>query len=272
MLACGTECQPTRILREIQLFASSTRPARVSTDVGDGFVKGMGNPQGDGVLTAELVAAELGRWFGLAIPPFAIVPECEITIPMSGHHLNMSPPLFFSKAVDGIPRDGSDVFLKLLAKPSDISRLIVFDTWIRNKDRYVEGSENSDNLLYVRSARRGKFELVPIDHTHAFIEVDFETELPGEDLIADETVYGNFPEFAPFITAESVSDAIEDLRALDPLFVGQCVNAVPRQWGLSQIQRGQLVELICERAKYVVESLPAKLVAAPILPWVGGRK
>ena len=226
MVACGQYCQPTEVLREIELFPTSTRPARVDTDDGEGFIKGLGNPAGLTALISELVAAELGTWLGLQIPQFAIVRRCDIQIQMLQHHGQILPPMFFSKAVDGTPRDGSDLFLNRLRRPSDVARLIVFDTWIRNGDRYLQGSENSDNLLYVRSSEARKYDLVPIDHSHCFVEIDFETELPGPELVNDNAVYGLYPEFRSHITTESVAEAIDDLSRLDRGFVEECVNLV----------------------------------------------
>lgn len=269
-LACGTECRPAIITREIQLFPSSCRPAKVATDVADGFIKGLGNPQGPSTLISELLAAELGTWFGLKIPPFAVVANCPIQIHMLQHHGYIQPPVFFSKAIDGMPRDGTDVFLRRLRRPSDVARLVVFDTWIRNNDRFVEGAENSDNLLYSVSQERGQYEIVPIDHSHCFTDQQFEIDLPAglAQLTTDSRIYGRYPEFIPLITADAVDSALADLAQLDPEFVNECVNALPAQWGLPSALRQPLVDLICERADFVVGNLRGGLID-PALPFNG---
>lgn len=271
MLACSTVFQPTRIEREIELFESSTRPARVATNAGDGFLKGMGNPQGTTALISELIAGELGVWFGLSIPPFAVVNHCQIEIPMRNHHLTMAPPMFCSKAVEGIPRDGSDTFLKRLLRPEDVSKLVVFDTWIRNSDRYSEDMHNSDNLLYVTENKGRKYSLVPIDHSHCFVGIDFETDLPSPQFVIDPEVYGLFPEFAPFIKTGHVADALERLDGLEPDFVQECVNSIPAQWLASAAVKENIRNFICDRAKYVVETLAIKLVPDPQLPGMGNN-
>jgi len=270
VLACGAECQPTTITREIQIFPSSCRPAKVATDKAEGFIKGLGNPQGPSTLISELLAAELGTWFGLKIPPFAVVTDCPIQIPMLQHHGYIQPPVFFSKAIDGTPRDGTNAFLRRLQRPSDVARLVVFDTWIRNNDRYVEGAANSDNLLYALSTEKGRYELVPIDHSHCFTDQEFEIDLPAATaaLITDDRIYGRYPEFTPFITAEAVDSALDDLKALDREFVCECVNALPAEWGLPAILRDPLVDLICGRAAFVVGNLRNGLVD-PGLPFNG---
>jgi hypothetical protein len=270
VLACGAECQPTTITREIQIFPSSCRPAKVATDVADGFIKGLGNPQGPSVLISELLAAELGTWFGLKIPPFAVVDNCPIQIPMLQHNGHIQPPVFFSKAIDGAPRDPGGAFLPRLRRPSDVARLVVFDTWIRNNDRYVEGSENSDNLLYAPSDEKGRYDVVPIDHSHCFTDQEFEIDLPERlvDLTRDDRIYGRYPEFIPFITAEAVDAALGDLARLDSDFVNECVNTLPPEWGLSLGLRQPLVDLICGRAGFVIDTLRDALID-PTLPFDG---
>ena len=270
VLACGAECRPATITREIQSFPSSCRPAKVGTDVADGFIKGLGNPQGPSALISELLAAELGTWFGLKIPPFAIVYRCPIQIPMLHHQGHIETPVFFSKAIDGTPRDASDVFLRRLRSPSDVARLVVFDTWIRNNDRYVDGAENSDNLLYAASPEKGRYELVPIDHSHCFTDQEIDVDLPDglAYLTTDDRIYGRYPEFIPFITHDAVDEALADLAQLDPQFVHECVNAIPAEWGLPAALRRPLVDLICGRAAFVVDNLRNGLVD-PVLPFNG---
>jgi hypothetical protein len=243
----------------------------VRTDAGNGFVKSIGNPQGDFTLASELVSAELGTWFGLKIPPFAVVSRCDINIPIGFSNQKFRPPLFFSMEIDGAPRDGGDTFLKRLFAPMDVAKLVVFDTWIRNADRHLDGTDNSDNLLYARSGSGRKYDIVPIDHSHCFINADLEAELPADEaMMADERVYGFFPEFGHFITNINVSLAVEKLATLDPGFVDECVNSVPREWGLGQQHKKDLADLICQRAKFVAETLPARLVNEPYWLGLGG--
>ncbi|TGT35715.1 HipA family kinase [Mesorhizobium sp. M8A.F.Ca.ET.165.01.1.1] len=265
MLSSGQHCQPKEVLREIELFASSTRPARVDTDAGEGFVKGIGNPQGCAALISELVAAELCAWFKLKIPSFAVIKECAIELPLVNWHGNMLPPLFFSRAVDGIPRDGSNTFLDKLTDVGDVARLVVFDTWIKNSDRFHMGQAKSDNLLFVPIGRQ-KFDLVPIDHTHCFVEIEFDGNPPTMAEICDPTVYGRFPEFDPYLTGKGVRSAIHHLASLDPNFVAEVVNSVPQEWDLDYQARQSLSELICRRAEYVVQTIEARLVAQPDIP------
>ena len=109
-LACGAICQPAEVRREVESFGSSTSPIRVDTDLGEGFLKSMGNPMGSAILVSELVSGELASWIGLKVPPFAIVNDCQIDLTMQRNGARMVPPMFFSRAVDGTPHDGGDTF------------------------------------------------------------------------------------------------------------------------------------------------------------------
>ena len=261
--------QPNIVLEELEKFPSSTQPAKVRTDAGIGFIKAANNPQGSISLASELIAAELGTWLGLSIPPFAILEECSLEISM-GTRL-MEGPFFFSAAVEAVPRDGTNRFLKRLCCPEDVSKLVVFDTWIRNADRYFEDNASSDNLLFQAIGKR-RFALVPIDHTHCFIDSDcFPSELYPDEVVKDDAVYGLFPEFEPFLNESHIAGAVEKLRSLESDFVQQCLNELPYQWGVTTRQKDALRNMVCSRAEYVVETLPRKLVDQPWMPGLGAE-
>ena len=268
MLACGKMCRPTKVLREVERFVSSTRVVLVETDAGLGYVKGMRNPHGAKALVSELVAAELGAWFGLSVPPFAIIENCDIEIRMKDWPYLMQPPLFFSKSVDGFPRDGSDAIISKIRNPGDISRLVVFDTWVRNTDRYSRGKmNNSENLLLVMNGNKEKYDLTPIDHTHCF----FEEVLPdglNEESVMDQSVYGDFPEFTPYLTRTAVGAALDRLSRLDRGFVNEIVYSIPPEWGLNASAARTLADFICRRAAFMVETMAEKIVKTPESPGI----
>ncbi|UVK43274.1 hypothetical protein BPNPMPFG_005052 [Mesorhizobium sp. AR07] len=249
----------------MQAFTSSASPIQVVTDVAPGFIKALNNPYGGAALIAELVAAELGTWLGLKVPPFAIIPECNIELVMRKNGQIMQGPLFFSMQVDGSPRDGTDIFLSKLRDRDDVAKLVIFDTWVKNWDRHGLADDNSDNLLFVRRGESRKYDLVPIDHAWAF-DADFPIASPQIDAIEETTVYGKFPEFDPYITHRSVANSLARLAQLDGAFVEEVVNSVPPQWGLGQQASASLMELICRRAEYVVKTIAVRLVDDPPIP------
>jgi hypothetical protein len=268
MLACGSACSPSKVLREIERFPSSTKPARVETDAGIGFVKGLRNPMGPQALVSELVAGELAHWLGLSVPPFAVIRKCDIELRMDGCPHLMEAPLFFSKQIDGFPRDGSDLIVSKVRAQGDIAKLVVFDTWVRNTDRYGSGMENSDNLFYSPGRRgRGKYDLVPIDHTHCFVD-EFPTDPLPQNVVEDPQVLGFFPEFRPYVNGRTVKAALDKLSTLERGFVEEIVNSVPREWGLGHASSRVLVDFVCRRAAFVVGTLTDKIVDDPVLPGI----
>jgi hypothetical protein len=261
MLQCGRVWQPTLVKRAIEPLQTSTRVVKVATDVGNGFLKGMGNPAGNVALATELVGGELAQWFGLKTPPFAVVPVSDIDIPMIGHGYMTHGPGFISKEIDGLTSDGGDVFLSKLSNPEDVSKIIIFDTWIRNADRCPPDPGNipfnRDNLFFTPEGR--KFHLVAFDHSHCFVETTLEDELGGAHLVEDEQIYGRFPEFAPYITADAVGAAVARLGQMTPATAKEIVDSVPAKWAVSIGTRAAWCDLICERAQRVAKYAPGKL-------------
>ncbi|WP_374939331.1 HipA family kinase [Mesorhizobium sp. NBSH29] len=228
----------------------------------------MGNPMGPATLISELVSGELAAWIGLKVPPFAIVDHCQIDLTMVKNGARMAPPMFFSRAVDGTPHDGGDTFLSRLREPGDVALLVIFDTWVRNWDRFFDGQGNADNLLYVKAEGRRKYDLVPIDHSSCFIgdDVDFPKGPAPKSWVLDPKIYGKFPAFDPYIDAKSVKRALQRLSQLERNFVLEVVNSIPAQWGLGLDAANSLADLICGRAEYVVNTISARLVDEPEIP------
>lgn len=263
MLRCGRDWQPVRIDRVIENFPTSTRVAKVATDAGIGFLKGMDNPAGNESLAMELVGTELAAELGLVVPPFAVVDVAEIEIP----RLDCEPvpfgPAFVSRELRGSPSDGGDTFLRKLTQPDHVALIVVFDTWVRNIDRcppvdYFDPEPRRDNLLFTPVGR--KFDLIAFDHTNCFVEEDLETGLQGPHFVEDERIYGLFPEFAPYLGERSITRAVAALRRIDPAVIREIVHSVPREWGPSKLVRDLWAARISERAARVADIVPDRLV------------
>jgi len=255
MLRCGANWRPTTVKRVIDTYPTSTRVAKVATDEGTAFLKGMGNPAGNESLATELVCGELAAWFGLRTPDFAILGVADIEIPLDGRGFVEFGPAFVSRELPGATGDGGNVFLSKISRPRDVAKLVVFDTWIRNRDRYPppddleEPPENRDNLFFTPNGR--KFDLVALDHSHCFVETTLEDELGGSHLLEDDRIYGAFPEFVPYLSHEAVALAARRLAEIDLGMVTEVVGSVPREWGVSAGLRDTWARLIFERAKRV---------------------
>ena len=253
MLYCGRNWRPLSVDRVVETFPTSTRVAKVDTDAGLAFLKGMGNPAGDGALASEIVAGELATLIGLRVPEFAVV-TLDLDIPMAGHGHMGRGPAFVSRVLAGAVGDGSDT--------------VLFDTWVRNFDRYPPdgefgGGPNWDNLFFEKLGR--KYELVALDHSHCFVQGDIETDLRDPSALEDDRIFGLFPEFAPFIDEASVTAAAEAISRVDAAAVWEIVASVPAAWGPTAAARAAWVDFIMARAALVAEAAPSRLLNQPRL-------
>lgn len=264
--------QPTTILRYIDSRESSTQVILVKTDLGDGYLKAMGNPEGEHVLACEWVGTQLARWFGLPTFRFGTVmvaADDELTFHRREKGRAKPGPAFISKADPGEPWGGTKRQLKRLANPGDVSRLVVFDTWIRNQDRYFVRPDNSirrntNNVFLSEDAPEGRFLLRAMDHSHAFPN--------GREIVArnlgpaqarDPTVYGLFPEFRPFLDRDVVRRAADRLRQMDATAAARVVDTIPREWDVSPDGRRTMTEFIGTRAEYLSAEVGPAQAARP---------
>lgn len=262
MLRCGTIWQPSKVDRVVETFPTSTRVAKVVTDQGTGFLKGMGNPAGTDSLACELVAAELAAWLGLRTPDFALMEIEGIEIPMHGGGVLAPGPAFITRSLQGTTGTPGDTFLKKLANADQVAKLVVFDTWIRNADRCppigaLDPTPNYDNQFFTPEGR--KFDLVALDHSHCFVETTLEDEIAGGHLAADERLYGYFPEFAPYLTDAALGSALDRLGTFDGAFAAEVVGSIPPQWEVTGAARSAWAKLMVERSWRVCDFAPGLL-------------
>lgn len=67
---------------------------------------------------------------------------------------------------------------------------------------------------------------------------------------------------------DHAASAIAQLATLNQHFVAQVVNSVPAEWGLGPRASQGLIDLICNRAAFVVDRLAPKLVSDPEIPGI----
>lgn len=247
-MATGNKWQPTRINRVNRVLGTSTKPLLAMTDAGAALVKYLGNPQGNDALVSELVAAQLANRVGLLTPEFAVVriPHIEVLDPFVDVQ---EGPAFFSRWEQAASLAPNSKLLAQLRAPSDVSLLVVFDTWIRNKDRFTGdpygGNFNYDNLLFKPDKR--KTQLLVIDHSHAFAETTLEGEITA-DWATEQNVYGLFNEFAPMLTRHDVQSALDTLCAVPIDEIRAICASAPPEWGFGGVLASRLGDLLVERA------------------------
>ena len=248
--------RPTEILRFIRGFDTGTEAVRVLTDVGDGYLKAMGNRGGEHCLACEWVATHLARWFKLPTFDFALIEVTDLDeIPLSSGTFARPGPAFITRAESGETWGGEETQLNRLINPLDISRLVVFDTWVLNCDRHAPGGRrrpNYNNVFLSEEAPEGHLLLKAMDHTHAFTcGADLTARIATLDQIRDPDVYGLFPAFRSMLDQDAFHQALDDLAGLPRQLVGEIVSSVPREWDVSPGARNALTELIVQRALYL---------------------
>lgn len=249
--------QPTTFLRFVKGLSTSTCTVEVVTDQGSGYLKALGNPSGPHALAKELVGSRLAQWFGLLTFEFALLSlteEDEIPLARGGRALPGAA--FIARTEEQRPWGGSAEELADLANPGDISRLMVFDTWTRNCDRYPADLNvrraNYDNVFLSVGTDGQTIVLKAIDHTHCFCcGEDLNQRTAAIERIQDVRIYGKFPGFLPYLDRDQVSQALDDLGALQRYEIEEIVGTVPAEWEVDQPAREALLELILRRATFI---------------------
>ena len=255
--------QPTRLVRVIESYDTSTGTTKVKTDRSLAYLKAVGNRQGPHVLAAEWVASQLARWFGLTVPDFAILrlpPEACFDLPRGA--TARPGPAFLSRHVDGRTWGGSEAELRMLENKSDITRLVVFDTWLRNCDRYpadlLARKPNYANVYLADTEQVARSRLLAIDHTHCFdCGRDFSERLAHIDRVRDERTYGLFPAFAGFVTPDQLIWCAAMLKGLARETVEGFVAGVPAEWEVDHRARAALAQFVHGRAGFIADRIGA---------------
>ena len=150
--------------------------------------------------------------------------------------------------------------------PQDVARLVVFDTWLLNCDRYSQpvGNPlqkpriNRNNVFLSEEAPEGQLVLKAMDHTHCFTcGAEWTSALAHIDRIQDGRLFGMFPEFRTFIGSDrsTVRQAAEKLRSLERGDVMSVVRTVPREWDVNAGALDALVNFILGRATFVAAEI-----------------
>ena len=245
--------QPTRFVRFEQAFDTSVGTSIVVTDAGKTYLKALGNRQGPHALACEWVGTRLADWLGLATFDYALLTLDENDeIPMPRGFRALPGPAFVTRAESGNSWGGDGKELETLANPSDISRLVVFDTWTRNCDRHSGGGRrvHHDNVFFSREgSSEESSRLIAMDHTHCFTcGRDLNASVAYIETVQDPQIFGLFPAFVPFADKAVVLTTCDRLREMTADVAQDFVASVPEAWEVSQGARIALRKFIVERA------------------------
>jgi len=254
--------KPTRFERYDRGYDTSMQTCRIVTDCGPAYIKAMGNPEGPHALACEWVGSLLARWFGLPTFDFNLMALTQSDeIPFLRGGCALPGPAFVTKAVPGHCWGGDARELRQVENTDDIAPLVVFDTWVRNCDRYPPDPRkrrpNWDNVFLAQEgAAPGKLRLIAIDHSHCFTCGRALTDRTGTiDRVKDERIYGLFPQFKPYVTRERTDAAVRRLSEVSSGVVNGVVSSIPSEWDVSEGARDSLKKLICERASFLADRI-----------------
>jgi hypothetical protein len=241
------------------------------TDAGEGYIKVMGNPEGEHALACELVGTLLARWFGLPTLEHHILRLEEADVfPLGNRGKAKAGPAFITRAIRANPWGGKARALRRLENPEDIARLVIVDTWLLNPDRYpripppssgAARKPNRNNVLLTHEGVEGRrLRLVAIDFSHAFTSGrELTRRLSEIQYVQDEGIYGLFCEFRPYVREEIVVAAARRLREVSERDAAETVAAIPTEWDVSAEARAALAELICRRARWLADRITDRL-------------
>jgi hypothetical protein len=254
-----TGWNPERIIRVVEAFPTGSSVVRVETEQGEGFLKALSNRTEPHNLVAELVGTRLARRMKLQTLEFAVIRlSTSDRIRLHDGRYAHAGSAFITRLEDGIPWGGSTEELNTLANPNDIGRLIVFDTWTRNCDRFRSGKngqprKNRDNVYFSRkNAPSGRFILKAIDHGCCFTcGGELTPKLAFLDAVQEDTLYGRFPEFGDQTNRTDLQQIIAEVERIERADIEATIGAVPSDWQLNLQVREALCSFLVQRAQYL---------------------
>lgn len=261
----GNGWRPRTVTRFVRALGTATGTVQVDTDMGEGFLKALGNPEGPHALACEYVGSMLADWMGLSTFDFSLIDligDYEIPF-LRGGFANPGPAFISREEKYGIGWGGTAGELRLITNRHEISGLVVMDTWVLNCDRYAPLGRrmNLDNVFLVQCpGRTKKVHLKAMDFTHAFTcgrEID--RRLRFIDTIRDQGIYGLFPEFMDFLDREQVIHFSNRLSQFSPAQAQEFIRLVPEAWEVDQEGRSAWAFMLSERARFVSETIEARL-------------
>jgi hypothetical protein len=244
--------------------------ARVMTDAGAAHLKALGNREGPHALARELVGTALANWFGLPTLDYALIQlDGDVDeIPYPDGTFAHTGTAFVTRSENATTWGGDTSTIRKLENPNDVPRLVVFDTWIRNRDRYTPDIPetdprcNHDNVLLSKeNTARSRLRLLAIDHTHCFAPGDLTPRVADINNVRDDTVYGLFPGFLENLKQRKdiVSDAASRLRQVDRDVLRSIVEWIPDDWEISNEARRALEDFLYRRANFVADTIVERL-------------
>ncbi len=264
MISNSQRWSPTRFERfESANDGCSTKVAIIQTDAGPAYLKAIGNPEGLHALVREWVGTSLARWFGLPTFDFGIIQiESGIEVPLGGGLLAKPGSAFVTRSTLGDPWSGSKADLKRIVNPSDITRLVLVDTWLLNADRHppdghIRKAPNYDNVFLAYDRATKKKRLLAMDFTECMKSGSIlNSSIRNIQYTKDLRIYGLFPEFIPYLDNAAFLAGLKRLKSIERDELDGIVNGIPNDWDVTEAVRSAMVDFLVQRAGFLVEHLP----------------
>lgn len=266
-----TDWQPTTFLRYVRTVQSSSRTALIETDAGAAYLKAINNPEGVHILACDWLGSQLARRFGLPTFDVAVLELTELDeIPINGT-MAQTGASFVTRAEDGITMGGGKA-LKNVTNTDILAKIIVFDTWTKNCDRYAPGygkggdvRQNLDNLfLSEDGAEKGKFILKPIDFGHIITcGRELTPRIAEIENVRDERIYGFFPFFKSHVSREQIIQESEILKNVSSELWRDLLRNIPDDWQVGEAAKSAIDRFLKDRARFLGENFPRLLPAEP---------
>ncbi|WP_315854268.1 HipA family kinase [Gemmata palustris] len=205
-------------------------------------------------LACELVGIELARIVGLRTPEYAVI-EIPLHAPIELADGNEFVPGhgFITRKLDGMDWSGSRSVLTRVLNPIDLARLVVFDTWTLNCDRFRPRTETAPEWRAARNVfleRAADFDdqyyLTSLDHGCCFKCLADLTPAYLRRAATADTLYGYFPEFAGLARREHALQAVRAVQSCSRAQIDAIIERVPEAW-LANGHRNALGDMIYGR-------------------------
>ncbi|MGL4552691.1 MAG: hypothetical protein ACRC33_16070 [Gemmataceae bacterium] len=144
--------------------------------------------------------------------------------------------------------------LGAVSNRSDLGRVLAFDTWTRNCDRYLPVDrtprDNPRNfLLSEEGAPDGRFVLKPIDHAGCFTcQHEITPRVADIDNVQDARLFGRFPGFKGVAARADALEAADQLAAVQRSEIQAIIDQTPAEWQRGDEARRALGDFLCQRA------------------------
>jgi hypothetical protein len=263
--------QPTTFLRYVRTVQSSSRTALIETDAGAAYFKAINNPEGVHILACDWFGTNLARHFGLPTFDVAVLELTELDEIHINGKLAQIGSSFVARAESGITMGGEKA-LSYVTNLDVLAKIIVFDIWTKNCDRYAPGlgqggkaRVNLDNLfLSEETAEKGKFILKPIDFGHIITcGRELSPRVADINQIREERIYGFFPFFKSHVSREQLIKESSELSKISSDIWQDLLQKIPFDWEVSQDTKNAIDRFLKDRARFLSENFPRMLPIEP---------